>query len=175
MTRLYTIGHSTRSIEDFLALLHANAIARLVDVRRYPGSRRFPHFGREPLKAALAETGIEYEHCDALGGRRPEHPDSPNTGLRDSGFRAYADYMETQEFRSAAQSLIQKAENMPIVIMCAEALWWHCHRSLISDYLKCAGTDVIHIGSAPENEPHSYSPAARVVDGRLNYRLDSCD
>lgn len=175
MTRIYTIGHSTRPIEDFLALLHGNGITCLVDVRRYPGSRRFPHFGREPLRAALAEAGIEYLHCDALGGRRPEHPDSPNTGLSDSGFRAYADYMETEEFQKAIQFLTQKAEDLSVVVMCAEALWWHCHRSLISDYLKSIGIDVVHVGSAPENEPHPYTPAARIVDGRLSYRSGSCD
>lgn len=169
MTRVYTIGHSTRSIEDFVALLQANGVACLVDVRRYPGSRRFPHFGRERLCAALAEAGIEYLHCDALGGRRPENPNSPNTGLHDSGFRAYADYMETGEFREAIHSLMRKAERVSVVVMCAEALWWRCHRSLISDYLKHCGIDVVHLGASPESESHSFTPAARVEQGRLNY------
>lgn len=171
MTTLYTVGHSTRSLEEFVALLRENGVRRLADVRRYPGSKRYPHFGRETLGAALAEAGIEYRHMPALGGRRPPRPDSANKAWRNDGFRGYADYMETEEFREAAAELLRVAEEAPTAVMCAEAVWWRCHRGLIADYAKSLGVEVIHIGMGRANEPHPYTSAARIVKGKLSYRL----
>jgi uncharacterized protein (DUF488 family) len=168
---VYTVGHSTRSLDAFLDLLRENGVERLVDVRQYPGSRRFPHFGREPLRAALEAAGIDYLHAPGLGGRRRGRPDSANTAWRNAGFRAYADYMETGEFRAAVEDLLRAAEEKPTTVMCAEALWWRCHRALISDYLKSIGVEVVHIGDAG-SEPHPYTSAARLVEGRLTYTED---
>jgi uncharacterized protein (DUF488 family) len=170
MTRVYTVGHSTLALEEFLDLLRSNRIERVVDVRRYPGSRRFPHFSREALREALSGAGIDYVHAAGLGGRRTEHPDSHNTAWRNGSFRAYADYMETAEFESALQDLKRMADEMSVVIMCAEALWWRCHRGLIADRLKSDAIDVVHIGTGGANQPHPYTSAARIVDGRLSYR-----
>src|SRR5262249_11956588 len=167
--RIWTIGHSTRSIDDFLALLTANGIRALADVRRYPGSRRLPHFGQEPLAHSLEGAGLRYEHFAELGGRRRPRGDSPNTAWRDEAFRGYADYMMTDEFRAGIARLLDLARSMPAAIMCAEALWWQCHRGLIADDLKAAGHDVIHIMGPNKTEPHPFTSAARIVDGRLSY------
>jgi uncharacterized protein (DUF488 family) len=166
---IWTIGHSTRSIEEFIGLLQANGILSLADVRRFPGSRRHPQFGQSELAAALTRVGIEYVHFPELGGRRTVQPDSPNTALRNQGFRGYADYMTTEAFRSGIQRLVRMAEAKPVAIMCAEALWWQCHRSLISDYLKAAGLTIWHILSANKLQLHPFSGAARLVDGKLSY------
>jgi len=166
---IWTIGHSTRSIEEFIGLLQANGILSLADVRRFPGSRRHPQFGQSELAAALTQVGIEYVHFPELGGRRTVQPDSPNTAWRNQGFRGYADYMTTEAFRSGIQRLVRMAEAKPVAIMCAEALWWQCHRSLISDYLKAAGLTIWHILSANKLQLHPFSGAARLVDGKLSY------
>jgi uncharacterized protein (DUF488 family) len=173
MTRqlsLWTVGHSTLSIEDFTARLTSFEITLLADVRSFPGSRRYPHFNTENLSAALANAGIRYEHFRELGGRRRPRPDSLNMTWRNESFRGYADYMETKEFHDGVERLLELAAKHRVVIMCSEAVWWRCHRSMISDYLKVKGIDVIHIMGEGKSEPHPFTSAARVVDGGLSYR-----
>jgi uncharacterized protein (DUF488 family) len=167
---IWTIGHSTRSIEEFIHLLQANQIQTLVDVRRFPASRRHPHFGQQQLSGSLAAVGIEYFHFPELGGRRTAQPNSPNTAWRNEAFRGYADYMGGAAFPDAIQRLLGLAEDKRTVILCAEALWWQCHRALIADYLKAAGHTVWHIMSANKIQLHTFSGAARLVNGKLSYR-----
>jgi len=168
--RIWTIGHSTRKIDIFLSLLQGNGIKAVADVRMFPGSKRYPQFGREALAKSLSEHGIRYEHFPELGGRRKAKPDSKNTAWRNESFRGYADYMETEEFRNGITRLIDLAqESGPTVTMCAEAVWWRCHRSLISDYLKACGVEVIHVLDAKKTEPHPFTSAATIVNGELSY------
>jgi uncharacterized protein (DUF488 family) len=167
--RIWTIGHSTRTFDDFLALLRSADIEALADVRRFPGSRRLPHFGREALTASLLHAGIVYEHFADLGGRRQARKDSPNTAWRDPAFRGYADYMMTGEFRAGIARLLDLAQEKRTAFLCAEALWWQCHRGLIADHLKAAGHDVLHILGPGKIEPHPFTSAARTVDGALSY------
>ncbi len=160
MQRIWTIGHSTRPLEAFLALLETHRIKLLADVRLLPGSRRHPHFNREPLAASLAEHQITYAHFPELGGRRKTRPDSPHTAWRNLSFRGYADHMETEEFGRGIARLTDLTDTTgPAALMCAEAVWWSCHRSLISDYLKARGIEVLHI----------LDPAAQIIEGRLSY------
>ncbi|HEX6309723.1 MAG TPA: DUF488 domain-containing protein [Longimicrobiales bacterium] len=161
----FTVGHSTRSAEEFLDILHAHGIRRLVDVRRFPGSRRHPHFSRESLARLLPAHGIAYDHAPDLGGRRTPAPDSPNDGWRSASFRAYADYMQTPEFDRALGSLLAGADERVTAIMCAEAVHWRCHRQLIADALVARGHEVRNILSAERAEPHHLSPHARVGPG----------
>lgn len=167
--KIWTIGHSTRSLAEFLELLAANKIQALADVRQYPASRRYPHFNRLELSRSLAEAGVEYLSLPELGGRRKPRPDSRNTAWRNESFRGYADYMETAEFHAGVERLLAVARDKRTAVMCSEAVWWRCHRSLISDYLKAAGITVEHIIDLNKNEPHPYTPAARIEDGRLSY------
>jgi len=167
---LWTIGHSTLSIEDFISKLKSFEIQVLADVRSYPGSRRYPHFNRERFDASLADSGIRYEHLPELGGRRRARPDSLNIAWRNESFRGYADYMETNEFRAGIDRLLNIATTQRTAIMCSEAVWWRCHRSLISDYLKVKGIEVNHIMSIGKAEPHPFTSAAGIVDGELSYR-----
>lgn len=167
--RVWTIGHSTRSLEEFLGLLSENEIELLADVRRFPGSRKYPHFGSELLGESLKKVGIEYQHFAELGGRRKPLPDSHNDIWRNDSFRGYADYMETPEFENALDELLEIAREKRIALMCSEAVWWRCHRSLIADTLKARGDEVIHIMSATKNEAHPYTSAARLENGRLTY------
>lgn len=139
-------------------------------MRSFPGSRRYPHFNKSELAKSLAAAGIRYVHMPELGGRRSAQKDSHNTGLRNASFRGYADYMETHSFRAGIDQLLEIARSSRTAIMCAEALWWRCHRSLISDYLTLKGVAVTHILSATRTEPHRYTSAARIVDGELSYR-----
>jgi len=170
ISRIWTIGHSTREIDDFISLLIENGIKLLADVRMYPGSRRYPQFGREALAKSLNERGIRYEHFPELGGRRKAWKDSHNTAWRNESFRGYADHMETAEFASGIARLQKMADGHgATAIMCAEVVWWRCHRSLIADYLKAHGVEVIHIIDASKTEPHPFTSAARIVDGRLSY------
>jgi uncharacterized protein (DUF488 family) len=172
IAQIWTIGHSTRSIEDFTAALEANGIKLLADVRSLPGSKRYPQFNKETLAKSLGEVSIKYEHFPELGGRRKANPDSKNTAWRNESFRGYADYMETEEFHKGIERLIAVAEDIgPTAIMCAEAVWWRCHRSLISDYLKARGVEVTHINQN-KTEPHPFTAAARIVNGKLNYQAD---
>jgi uncharacterized protein (DUF488 family) len=170
MTRIWTIGHSTRRIEEFVSALQTHGIKLLADVRLLPGSRRYPQFNKERLAKSLIDHAIEYEHFPELGGRRKARRDSRNTAWRNEAFRGYADYMETVEFSQGIARLREIAERHgAVAIMCAEAVWWRCHRSLIADYLKAQGTEIIHIMNANKTEPHPFTSAARIVNGKLNY------
>ena len=167
--RVWTIGHSTRSLEQFLELLEAHEIQAVADVRRFPGSRRWPHFAGEPLAGALAARNLGYVWLPELGGRREPRPDSPNTGWRSASFRGYADYMETEPFAEGLERLASLACGLRSATMCAEALWWRCHRGLIADALRWAGFDVFHIQGPSSCAPHPFTSAARVEGGRLSY------
>jgi uncharacterized protein (DUF488 family) len=166
--QIWTIGHSTRSLDELIGLLRENGIQRLADVRRYPGSRRYPHFSRDSLARSLAEAGVEYVHVPSLGGRRRPEADSPNTAWRNAQFRGYADHMATPEFRAAIDSLT--GDPRRTAIMCAEAVPWKCHRNLISDDLVRRGHEVIHILGSHSTQPHALNPKARVEGDRLVYR-----
>jgi uncharacterized protein (DUF488 family) len=168
--RIWTVGHSTRTIDEFIDILQAHAIEILVDVRHFPGSRRLPHFNKAALAEALSAAGIRYEHLVELGGRRRVRPDSHNLAWRNASFRGYADYMETEPFLQGVNQLLVTAQTGPTTIMCAESLWWRCHRSLIADFLKSKGHQVIHILDAQKTQDHPYTPAARIEDGHLSYR-----
>ncbi|HEX4263198.1 MAG TPA: DUF488 domain-containing protein [Verrucomicrobiae bacterium] len=170
---LWTIGHSNRTLEQFLELLDSQRIQLLADVRRFPGSRRLPHFNQENLSKSLAAAGIEYVHFPELGGRRKATANSPNTVWRNEAFRAYADFMMTEEFRGGIARLLEFAGQKRTAIMCAEALWWQCHRSLIADYLKAEGNKVFHIMSENKADEHPFTSAARIVDGKLSYSAES--
>ena len=169
--QLFTIGHSTRSAEDFRALLVEHDVKRLVDVRRFPGSRRYPHFGADALSESLGEVGIEYFHEPALGGRRTSsNESSPNTYWRSASFRAYADYMASPEFREALARLIAASQEQRTAIMCSEAVPWRCHRQLIADALSAQGFEVVDIIDARHADVHKLNPAARLQpDGTLTY------
>jgi uncharacterized protein (DUF488 family) len=167
---IFTIGHSTRTIDEFIAALAAHGIKLLADVRLLPGSKRFPHFNNDALAESLGAHGIRYEHFRELGGRRKPRRDSPNTAWRNEAFRGYADYMETPEFEAGIARLLSLAETTgPAALMCAEAVWWRCHRGLVSDYLKAHGVEVLHIMDAKKADPHPFTSAATLVDGRLSY------
>ena len=170
MITVWTVGHSTRSGEEFVEILKAHGVEVLVDVRSFPGSRRYPQFNKSALSESLASLGIDYKHAPSLGGRRTPRADSHNTAWRNPQFRAYADYMETKEFRDGIKELLQLAAHRRTAVMCAEAVWWRCHRSLISDYLKATGHTVIHIIDEKKTEEHPFTSAARIVDGELSYR-----
>jgi uncharacterized protein (DUF488 family) len=170
ISRIWTIGHSTRDIDIFISLLEENGIKLLADVRSLPGSKRYPQVNREALAESLNAHGIRYEHFPELGGRRKPERDSRNTAWRNASFRGYADHMEIEEFRKGVERLLELAgEAGRTAIMCAEAVWWRCHRSLISDYLKSRGIEVMHILDANKTEPHPFTAAARIVNGELNY------
>jgi len=154
MVTVWTVGHSTRSAEEFGQILLAHGIQVLVDVRSFPGSRRYPQFNRAALAELLQEIGIQYKHEPRLGGRRKPRPDSHNTAWKNASFRAYADHMESEEFRQGVKDLLELAEKAPTAVMCAEALWWRCHRRLISDYLKTEGDAVIHILDKNKTQEH---------------------
>ena len=166
---LWTIGHSTLAIGEFIDRLQSFEIQLLADVRSFPGSRRHPQFNRENLNASLAEAGIEYQHFPELGGRRRALPDSTNLAWTNEMFRGYADHMLTETFRDGIARLLDLASRARVAIMCAEAVWWRCHRGLISDYLKANGFEVTHIMTAGKSEPHPFTSAARIIDGRLSY------
>ena len=196
--RIWTIGHSTRTIDAFISLLKENDIKLLADVRTWPGSKRYPQFNKEALAESLNAHAIRYEHFPELGGRRKSNPNSRNTAWRNASFRGYADYMETEEFQKGVERLLglcgaslQLAQGAtgqvtnlphikpdgweavtpcPTAVMCAEAVWWRCHRSLIADYLKAREIEVLHILGVKKVEPHPYTPAARIVDGKLSYQ-----
>lgn len=172
MLTVWTIGHSTRTLEEFLGLLANHEIEGVADVRRYPGSRRLPHFSRDALRESLASHDLAYEHMVELGGRRRALPDSPNTAWRSESFRGYADYMMTPEFRAAIDRLRALAAQRRTAVMCAEAVWWRCHRGLVADFLKADGDEVLHIVHAGKVEPHPFTPPARIVHGKLSYAED---
>lgn len=169
---VWTVGHSTLSEADFLTLLAAHRIEALGDVRRFPASKRYPHFNSSALQASLARLSIEYLGLPALGGRRAPLPNSRNTGWRNESFRGYADHIATAEFAGGMRELRALAARKRTAIMCAEAVWWRCHRSLISDVLKVEGWRVLHILNEKSSSEHPYSPPARIIDGKLAYPAD---
>jgi len=154
MITVWTVGHSTRSGEEFAQILLAHGVQVLVDVRSFPGSRRYPQFNRAALAESLQQVGIEYKHEPRLGGRRTPRKDSHNTAWKNASFRAYADHMESEEFRNGVKDLLELAKTARVAVMCAEALWWRCHRRLISDYLKTEGHAVIHILDQNKTQEH---------------------
>ena len=173
--RFLTIGHSILAADAFLTMLTAHRVELLADVRRFPASRRHPQFNRDALAKLLASHGIAYLHFAELGGRREPKPDSPNTAWREAGFRGYADYMETAEFKQGIARLFEAAQAKATAIMCAEKSWRNCHRGLIADHLKASGIDVIHIVDAAATEPHPLTAAARLIHGRLSYAAATID
>jgi uncharacterized protein (DUF488 family) len=169
MSPVYTIGHSTRSIDERIALLRAHGVTQLADVRTVPKSRRYPHFAQDALSRSLPEAGIAYRHFPDLGGLRKPLPDSPNSGWRHAGFRGYADYMQTPAFAAALKMLMEWSSSAPTAIMCAEAVWWQCHRKLIADALVARGIEVRHIMSAKAAPAHALTEFARTDGERVTY------
>jgi uncharacterized protein (DUF488 family) len=165
---IYTVGHSTRSADDFVALLHREGIRALVDVRAFPMSRRHPHFNQDSLMVSLPAHGITYTHAPALGGRRRPRANSPNGAWRNESFRAYADHMGTAVFREALTQLIDRATHLRTTVMCAEAVPWKCHRSLIADALVARGCEVRHVLDA-STDMHQLMSIARVENGEVTY------
>ena len=166
---VWTIGHSTRELSEFVGLLKENHIETVADVRSFPGSRKFPQFNAEALAVSLPAAGIEYIPFKQLGGRRKVRKDSPHTVWRNESFRGYADYMDTADFRKGIDDLLILAVEKRTAIMCSEAVWWRCHRSMIADYLKSIGVSVIHIMAPGKIEEHPYTSAAKLKDGKLIY------
>jgi uncharacterized protein (DUF488 family) len=164
-----TIGHSTRPIEELLAVLEAHGVEAVLDVRRFPGSRRLPQFQSAALEAALAARGIAYRWLPALGGRRRPDADSRNVTWRNPSFRAYADHVAGEEFAEGLFELQMIAGGLRSVVMCAEVLWWRCHRRLISDVLVSLGESVLHVRGEEAPEAHRLTPPAHIVDGVLTY------
>jgi uncharacterized protein (DUF488 family) len=170
---LYTIGHSTRALEDLISALRAHQIQTLVDIRAFPMSRRLPQFNRDSLQQTLPAAGIRYVWMKALGGyRKKVIEDSPNIALRNQSFRNYADYMLTPEFSQAASELLALAASSRTAYMCAERLYFRCHRMMVSDYLTAHGHEVLHIDAEGPPKPHPLMAEARIIDGRLLYRGD---
>jgi len=166
---IYTIGHSTHPIEDFIDMLHSFDIVHLADIRSFPGSRKFPQFNKENLRKSLVDNGIAYTHIKDLGGRRKVLKDSKNNRWRKDAFKGYADYMETESFHRGIMELEQIASQQRTAYMCSEAVWWRCHRSLVSDYLKAKGWKVLHIMALNKLEEHPYTEPARVVGNQVFY------
>jgi uncharacterized protein (DUF488 family) len=173
MASIYTIGHSTRALEDLVAALQAHGIRTLVDIRSFPMSRRLPHFNREALEQELPRAGIAYVWMKDLGGRRKkQRDDSPNVALRNQSFRNYADYMLSQPFQRAIEELLRLAGAAPTAVMCAERVYFRCHRMLVSDYLVAHGHEVLHIDDTGPVRPHKLMAEARLVEGQLIYLGD---
>ncbi len=173
MSTLYTIGHSTRSLDELVSALKAHGIETLVDIRAFPMSRRLPHFNRESLEAELAKQGILYIWMKSLGGyRKPTRKDSPHTALRNASFRNYADYTLTPEFAEAIGELLRIAEHSRTAYMCAERVYFRCHRMIVSDWLVTHGHEVLHIDAEGPARVHKLTSDARLVDGELIYRGD---
>ena len=166
---VYSIGHGTASAEDFTRALVAAGVHTLADIRSAPGSRRNPQFGQQALHDTLADAGIAYEHLPGLGGRRRPRPDSTHGGLRVAAFRGYADHMASDEFRAAYDRLRELAHAAPTAFMCAETLWWKCHRRLLADRMTADGWSVVQLRVGAPPEPHRLTDAARVEQGRLSY------
>jgi uncharacterized protein (DUF488 family) len=173
LATLYTIGHSTRTLDELIAVLRGHSIETLVDIRSFPVSRRLPHFNRESLEQALPSAGIRYLWMKALGGYRKKiRDDSPNLALRSASFRNYADHMLTPEFEAAISELIPLAEASRTVYMCAERVWFHCHRMLVSDWLVAHGHTVLHIDGEKPPRPHRMTAEARLVKDQVIYSGD---
>jgi len=166
---IYTIGHSSHSLDDFIGMLQSFGIRNLIDIRRFPGSRKYPQFNKAHLAEELEKTGIYYQHMEDLGGRRKARVNSINSNWHNDSFRGYADYMETEDFEKAIAALETIALKQPTAYMCSEAVWWRCHRSMVSDYLKAKGWTVLHIMAAGKADEHPYTSPARVVGDRVFY------
>ena len=169
---VWTIGHSTRTIDAFLAVLAAHEIEAVLDVRRFPGSRRLPQFGSAELERSLRAAGVSYRWIEALGGRRRAAAGSPNDGWKNDAFRGYADHVATEEFAAGLDQLLTVAAGLRATVMCAELLWWRCHRRIIADVLVSVGHEVRHIRDEGDAEVHELAPPARLVDGILTYPSD---
>lgn len=170
---LYTIGHSTHSLAEFLEMLHSFDIKTLADIRSMPGSRKFPQFDQDNLKITMEEAGISYIYLSSLGGRRKAEKNTKNTRWDNPSFRGYADYMESNEFKDAIENLKHIAIENNTVIMCSEALWWRCHRSMISDSLKAQHWTVLHIMAIGKTQEHRYNSPARIVGDCIFYSDES--
>ncbi|HRO44001.1 MAG TPA: DUF488 domain-containing protein [Flavipsychrobacter sp.] len=166
---IFTIGHSTRSLDAFIAMLHSFQIQILADIRSFPGSRKYPHFNKPSLEQSLHKANIQYIHLPHLGGRRKPNPNSINNAWRNQAFKGYADYMETNQFKNAIAQLEHIATTQPVAYMCSEAVWWRCHRALVSDYLKVKGWKVLHIMSEQKATEHPFTQPARQAQGKLFY------
>lgn len=169
---IWTIGHSTRTLEELVSMLKSFEVELLCDIRNYPGSRRYPHFNKDALEISLPLQQIEYIHLEDLGGRRKANIDSKNTGWRHAAFRGYADYMETNFFKKTVAELEAVAGKKQTVIMCSEAVSWSCHRALVADHLKFHGWKVMHIMNVGKQEEHPYTAPARIINGQLSYRRE---
>ncbi len=170
---IWTIGHSTRDLDEFIALLKSFQIEVVTDIRSLPGSRKFPQFNKESLEISLPQSNIQYIHLKELGGRRKVNSDSKNSSWRHPAFRGYADFMETETFIEGIKELEQIASKQRTAYMCSEAVWWRCHRSMVSDYLKVNGWKVMHIMGLGKAEEHPYTQPARIVAGKLSYEPES--
>ncbi|MFY9904106.1 MAG: DUF488 domain-containing protein [Terriglobales bacterium] len=174
MPTLYTIGHSTRSLDELVSALKAHGIETLIDIRTFPMSRRLPHFNRESLERSLPEHGIRYIWMKELGGyRKSTRKDSPHTALRNASFRNYADYTLTPEFEQAIAELVEIAGTSRTAYMCAERVYFRCHRMIVSDWLVAHGYEVLHIDAEGPTRPHKLLPEARLIDGKVIYRGDN--
>jgi uncharacterized protein (DUF488 family) len=170
---IWTIGHSTHPFEEFVAMLHSFKIEMVADIRNFPGSRKFPYFNKEALEISLPQNNISYLHLKELGGRRKAKPGSKNTAWRHPAFRGYADYMETDEFKNGIHELEKVALKQRTAYMCSEAVWWRCHRSMVSDYLKAKSWNVMHIMAIGKENEHPYTSPAKIVNGELSYGMES--
>ncbi len=166
---IWTIGHSTHTLDEFILMLQSFKIELVVDIRSFPGSRRYPHFNKEALEISLPENGIEYTHLKKLWGRRKTDPHSINIGWRVAAFRGYADYMATDGFKEGIVDLESFASQQRTAYMCSEAVWRRCHRSLVSDVLKLRGWTVMHIMGVSKEMEHPYTSPAKIIDGKLSY------
>lgn len=166
---IYTIGHSTRPLTEFIAMLRSFNVKLVADVRSLPGSRKYPQYDKEELEVSLPQNTIQYLHLLNLGGRRKAAKDSKNTAWRHPAFKGYADYMETEPFKKGVEELERKGAEMPTAFMCSEAVWWRCHRAMISDHLKSLGWDVRHIMAVEKAVEHPYTSPAKIINGRLTY------
>ncbi|HEX5150362.1 MAG TPA: DUF488 domain-containing protein [Parafilimonas sp.] len=166
---IWTIGHSTRTLEHFVEMLHSFNITLLADIRSFPGSRRVPQFNKENLEISMPANGIDYVHLKLLGGRRPVQKNSKNTGWKHPAFRGYADYMETDDFKRGIHQLEEMAAKQRTAYMCSEAVWWSCHRSMVSDFLKLNGWLVYHIMEVNKSTEHTYTQPAKIINGQLSY------
>jgi uncharacterized protein (DUF488 family) len=169
---VWTIGHSTRTLDEFIEMLNSFQIEVVADIRSFPGSRKFPQFNKESLQITLPENGIEYIHLKKLGGRRKANPDSKNTSWRHLAFRAYADYMESDDFKEGIKELEEISLKKRTAYMCSEAVWWRCHRSMVSDYLKVHEWKVMHIMAVGKDQEHPFTAPARIENGELTYQAE---
>ena len=169
---IYTIGHSTHPINEFVEILKSFQIELVADVRCFPGSRKYPQFNKEALEVSLSQNKILYLHLKNLGGRRKVNPESKNTIWQHPSFRAYADFMETETFLEGIKELEQIASKQCVAYMCSETLWWRCHRAMVSDYLKASGWKVMHIMGLRKAQEHPYTQPAKIINGALSYKND---